>query len=146
MCSLFLHRFWVSFLRKQSFFSQRQTQQNYKLFSFFTPAFRIRHFALSTMSLNHRGATDQELIRTQLVSWLISWYFEPRQPQRITLWPKTMFSLSPFYSACKSSNHILPKKKKKKISVLTQTHIKQKKYTNIKHKFLKNQSLRHCPC
>ena len=38
---------------------------------------------------------------------LVSWYFEPSQPQRITSGLKTMFSLSPFYSAPKSSNHII---------------------------------------
>ena len=38
---------------------------------------------------------------------LVSWYFEPSQPQRITSWLKTMFSLSPIYSARKSSNHKL---------------------------------------
>ena len=35
---------------------------------------------------------------------LVSWYFEPSQPQRITPRLKTMFSLSPIYSARKSSN------------------------------------------
>ena len=38
---------------------------------------------------------------------LVSWYFEPSQLQRITSWLKTMFTLSPFYSAHKSSNHKL---------------------------------------
>ena len=38
---------------------------------------------------------------------LVSWYFEPRQPQRITSRLKTMFSLSPIYSARKSSYHKL---------------------------------------
>ena len=37
----------------------------------------------------------------------VSWYFEPSQPQRITSRPKTMFNLSPIYSARKSSNHKL---------------------------------------
>ena len=36
---------------------------------------------------------------------LESWYFEPSQPQSITSRLKTMFSLSPIYSARKSSNH-----------------------------------------
>ena len=35
------------------------------------------------------------------VSLLVSWYFEPSQPQRITSWLKTMFNLSPIYSAPK---------------------------------------------
>ena len=38
---------------------------------------------------------------------LVSWYFEPSQPQRVTSWLKTMFNLSPIYSARKSSNHKL---------------------------------------
>ena len=38
---------------------------------------------------------------------LVSWYFEPSQPQRVTSWLKTMFSPSPIYSARKSSNHKL---------------------------------------
>ena len=36
---------------------------------------------------------------------LVSWYFEPSQPQRVTSWLKTSFNLSPIYSARKSSNH-----------------------------------------
>ena len=38
---------------------------------------------------------------------LVSWYFEPSQPQRVTSWLKTMFNLSSIYSARKSSNHKL---------------------------------------
>ena len=38
---------------------------------------------------------------------LVSWYFEPSQPQRATSWLKTMFNLTPIYSARKSSNHKL---------------------------------------
>ena len=38
---------------------------------------------------------------------LVSWYFEPSQPQRITSPLKTMFNLSQIYSARKSSNHKL---------------------------------------
>ena len=34
----------------------------------------------------------------QAVSWLVSWCFEPSQPQRITSGLKTNFSLSPSYS------------------------------------------------
>ena len=41
-------------------------------------------------------------------NWLlVNWYFEPNQPQRITSRLKTMFNLSPVYSAGKSSNHEL---------------------------------------
>ena len=39
-------------------------------------------------------------------SYLVSWHFEPSQPQRVTSWLKTMFNLS-IYSARKSSNHKL---------------------------------------
>ena len=39
--------------------------------------------------------------------YINSWYFEQSQPQRITSWLKAVFSLSPMYSACKSSNHRL---------------------------------------
>ena len=49
---------------------------------------------------------------------LVSWYFEPNQPQRITSRLKTMLNLSPIYSARKSSNQTTK-------SALTQTHIKQ---------------------
>ena len=38
---------------------------------------------------------------------LVSWYFEPSQPQRVTSWLETMVNLSPIYSARKSSNHKL---------------------------------------
>ena len=38
-------------------------------------------------------------------SQLVNWYFEPSQPQRITSQLKTIFNLSPIYSAHKSSNH-----------------------------------------
>ena len=43
---------------------------------------------------------------------LVSWCFEPSQPQRITSRLKTMFNLSPIYSACKLSNHKLSKNHK----------------------------------
>ena len=36
---------------------------------------------------------------------LVSWCFEPRQPQRITLGRNTNFTLSPNYSFHKSSYH-----------------------------------------
>ena len=38
---------------------------------------------------------------------IVSWYFEPSQPQRVTSWLKTMFNLTPIYSARKSTNHKL---------------------------------------
>ena len=38
--------------------------------------------------------------------FVVGWYIEPSQPQRITSGLKTNFNLSPSYSAYKSSNHI----------------------------------------
>ena len=67
----------------------------------------------------------------EIVSELVSWHFELNQPQRITQL-KTMFNLSPVYSACKSSNHKLSQNYK--ISPDTNLHIT---YTNIKHKNFK---------
>ena len=43
---------------------------------------------------------------------LVSWYFEPFQPQKITSRLKTMFNQSPIYSTRKSSNHNLSKNHK----------------------------------
>ena len=43
---------------------------------------------------------------------LVNWYFQPSQPQRITSRLKTVFNLSPIYSARKSSNHKLFKNHK----------------------------------
>ena len=67
-----------------------------------------------------------------LVSQLVGRYFEPSQPQRITSRPKTMFNLSPVYSARKSSNHKLSPNHK--ISP-TQTRIKQKIYKHQTQNF-----------
>ena len=61
----------------------------------------------------------------------VSWYFEPSQPQRVTSWLKTMFTLSPIYSARKSSNNKLSINHK--ISHDTNLH-KKKTHTNIGHK------------
>ena len=58
-------------------------------------------------------AKNRELLNLQpkvvapSASQLVSWYFEPSQPQRVTSWLKTMFNPSPIYSAHKSSNHKL---------------------------------------
>ena len=60
---------------------------------------------------------------------LVSWYFEPSQPQRVTSWLKTMFNPSPFYSTRKSSNHKLSINHK--ISPDTNQH---KIYLKKKHK------------
>ena len=66
---------------------------------------------------------------------LVKWDFEPSQPQRITSQPKTMFNLSPIYSACKSSNHKLSKNHK----ISPDTGL-QKTYTHIKQKFFRRIS------
>ena len=72
---------------------------------------------------------------------LVSLYFEPSQPQRITSRLKTMFKLSPIYSARKSQTTNYPKITK---SVPTQTHLKQN--TQTSNTILsKNQFLRYCP-
>ena len=55
---------------------------------------------------NHRGEGEGERFSSLslfIEMWLVSWYFEPSQPQRITSRLTTMFSLSPIYSALKSS-------------------------------------------
>ena len=64
-------------------------------------------------------------------SYLVNWYFETSQPQRITSRLKTMFNLSPIYSARKLSNHKLFKNHK-----INPVHkfTWNKTYTNIEHK------------
>ena len=62
--------------------------------------------------------------------WLVTWYFEPSQPQKIISGLKTNFNLSPNYSTHKSANHKFSKITK---SILTQIYTKHT-YTNIKHK------------
>ena len=57
-----------------------------------------------TVVWGYRESINYGRYRSYLV---ISWYFEPSQPQRVTSWLKTMFNLSPIYSARKISNHKL---------------------------------------
>ena len=64
---------------------------------------------------------------------LVGWYFEPSQPQRITSRPKTMFHLSPVYSARKSSNHKFPQNHKIRPDTNPHTHWKNP-HRKIKHK------------
>ena len=47
----------------------------------------------------HPGKNKGMAKAARQVSSLVSWYFEPSQPQRITPGLKTMFNLSPIYSA-----------------------------------------------
>ena len=61
---------------------------------------------------------------------LLSWYFEPSQPQRVTSWLKTMFNLAPIHSARKSSNHKLSINHK----ISHDTNLHKTKLTNIGHK------------
>ena len=75
--------------------------------------------------------SHRESALTVIIIIIVSWYFEPRQPQRVTPWLKTMFSLAPIYSARKLSNYKLSINHK--ISHDTNLH-KTKIYTNIKHK------------
>ncbi|WP_419617253.1 hypothetical protein, partial [Thiolapillus sp.] len=53
------------------------------------------------------GGSETQLSAGLSGHLLVSWYFEPSQPQRATSWLKTMFNLSHIYSARKSSNHKL---------------------------------------
>ena len=78
--------------------------------------------------LNYGGQSSKE--QFAVISWLVSWYFEPGQSQRITSWLKTMFNLSPIYFARKSSNHKLFKNHK-----ISPVHkfTYNKTYTNIEH-------------
>ena len=72
-----------------------------------------------------------EKTKQQQQQQLVSWYFEPSQPQRMTSRLKTMFNLSPIYSARKSSNHKLSISHK--ISPDTNLHKKQQQQQK-KHK------------
>ena len=77
------------------------------------------------------------------MSQLVSWYSEPSQPQRVTSWLKTMFSLSPIYSARKSLNHRLSISRK----INPDTNLHKTKHTQTSSpKFSKNKSLRYHPC
>ena len=73
---------------------------------------------------------------------LVSWYFEPGQPQRMTSRPKTMFNRSPIYSARKSSNQNLSKNHK--ISS-EQTHKKQKVHKHQTQNFRRISSFGIAP-
>ena len=74
--------------------------------------------------------------------WLVSRYFESSQPQRITSGLKINFSLSPNYSAHKSSNHKFSLKSTQ--SALRQIYVKQYIHTLTSNtKFLK-KSLQYC--
>ena len=66
------------------------------------------HVALKTMYKLHNWFT-QKTKQNKKGVFLVRWYFESSQSQRITSRLETMFSLSPIYSACKSSNHTLSK-------------------------------------
>ena len=75
-------------------------------------------------------ATGCEVICGAPTSQLVSWYFEPSQPQRITSGLKTNFKLSPIYYTYMSSNHKLSKNYK--TSPDTTLHKPNKTHTNIK--------------
>ena len=66
---------------------------------------------------------------------LVSWYFEPSQPQRVTSWLKTMFNLAPIYSARKSSNHELSTNHK----ISPDTNPRKNKQPNKKQKLTNNK-------
>ena len=91
--------------------------------------------AASALGWNRGQDYSQGCRRT--VSYLVSWHFEPSQPQRITSRLKTMFNLSPIYSARKSSNHKLSTTTttKNTKSVLTQICLKQNVHTTRTQNF-----------
>ena len=68
--------------------------------------------------------------RIKTICLLVNWYFEPRQPQRITSRLKTMFNVSPVYSEHKSSNHEFSKKDK-----ISPDTSQNKAYAKVIHKF-----------
>ena len=74
---------------------------------------------------------------------LLSWYFEPSQPQRITSRLKKKFNLSAIHSARKSSNH--KSTQNHKINPDTNLHKTQHTQT-LNTKLSKNQSPRYHPC
>ena len=86
-------------------------------------------------------AKNRELLNLQpkvvapSASQLVSWYFELSQRQRITSRLKTMFNLSPIYSAHKSSSHKLSQNHK--ISPDTNLHTTKRRQTS-NTKFSKN--------
>ena len=68
---------------------------------------------------------------------------KPSQPQRITSRLKTMFNLSPIYSARKSSNHKLSINHK----ISQDTNLHKTKHTQTSDtKLSKKESLRYHPC
>ena len=63
---------------------------------------------------------------------IVSWYFEPSHPQRITSQLKTMFNPSSIYSARKSSNNKLSKNHK----IGPDTKLHKTKHTQTSNKIL----------
>ena len=78
------------------------------------------------------------IVTVQCTSHLISWYFEPSQPEKIISGLKTNFNLFPNYSAHKSPNHKFCKIYK----ISPATYLKKIKHihTNIKHNFVRRIS------
>ena len=118
---------------------------------------RISPFRITPVEKAHKARTRwyrgpfRQFINTRFLksilkkifSQLVSWYFEPSQPQRVTSWLKTMFNLSPIYSARKSSNHKLSINHK----TSHDTNLHKTIHTQTSDtKYSKNQSLRYHPC
>ena len=81
----------------------------------------------------YQCTTNIMKVSVQSISQIVSWYFQPSQPQRISSGLKTMSNLFPFfifffYPARKSSNHRLSRTTK---SVLTQMYRKHTQTSNI---------------
>ena len=64
---------------------------------------------------------------------VVSWYFEPSQPQRITSGLKTMLSLSPFFFFFLLSMQVIKPQIIQKQKISPDTNV-QKTYTSIKQK------------
>ena len=99
----------------------------------------LQNYLLCSFSLYVRAVSEnlwffpEALGRLSLK--LVNWYFEPSQPQRITSRLKTVFNMSPIYSACKSSNHKLSINHK----IGPDTNLHKTKHTQTLYtKFLKN--------
>ena len=74
----------------------------------------------------------EKLLLSKIVQLVVSWYFEPSQPQSITSGLKTIFNLSPFFFFSPSMQVIKPQINHKK-QIQSNTNA-QKTYTNTKQK------------
>ena len=86
-----------------------------------------------------------DFLSSNLLRWipvfnrLVSWCFEPSQPERAISWLKTNFNFSPSYSAHKSQNHKIPSnysnplwKPSRKITTVYLIHYRVHQYRSAK--------------